>query len=70
MRGAGSFQKARTLPEPEDVPEALRALDSAAAALTSWHCFNRMIGQLYHCLQHRKLFDEDTAFPTELTAAA
>jgi hypothetical protein len=22
-----------------------------------------MIGQLYHCLQHRKLFDENTAFP-------
>jgi len=34
-----------------------------------WHAaaqrnlFNRMIGQLYHCLQHRKLFDENTAFP-------
>jgi transposase len=34
-----------------------------------WHAaaqrnlFNRMIGQLYHCLQHRKLFDEHTAFP-------
>ncbi|MFG2379343.1 IS110 family transposase [Streptomyces sp. NPDC048504] len=41
-----------------------------------WHAaaqrnlFNRMIGQLYHCLQHRKLFDEQTAFPTELAAAA
>ncbi|MGW0772042.1 IS110 family transposase [Streptomyces sp. NPDC002676] len=41
-----------------------------------WHAaaqrnlFNRMIGQLYHCLQHRKLFDENTAFPTELAAAA
>ncbi|MFD9825790.1 IS110 family RNA-guided transposase [Streptomyces violascens] len=37
-----------------------------------WHAaaqrnlFNRMIGQLYHCLQHRKLFDEHTAFPTEV----
>lgn len=29
-----------------------------------------MIGQLYHCLHHRKLFDENTAFPTELAAAA
>lgn len=29
-----------------------------------------MIGQLYHCLQHRKLFDGDTAFPAELSAAA
>ncbi|WP_373433718.1 hypothetical protein [Streptomyces sp. CS113] len=34
-----------------------------------WHAaarrnlFNRMIGQLCHCLQHRKLFDENTAFP-------
>ncbi|WP_306970977.1 IS110 family transposase [Streptomyces afghaniensis] len=41
-----------------------------------WHAaaqrnlFNRMIGQLYHCLQHRKLFDEQTAFPVELAAAA
>ncbi|MET8137811.1 IS110 family transposase [Streptomyces sp. NPDC005251] len=41
-----------------------------------WHAaaqrnlFNRMIGQLYHCLQHNKLFDENTAFPTELAAAA
>ncbi|MGP3979208.1 IS110 family transposase [Streptomyces sp. 8N114] len=41
-----------------------------------WHAaaqrnlFNRMIGQLYHCLQHRKLFDEYTAFPTQLAAAA
>jgi len=29
-----------------------------------------MIGQLYHCLQRRELFDESTAFPTELVAAA
>jgi transposase len=41
-----------------------------------WHAaaqrnlFNRMIGQLYHCLQNRKLFDEQTAFPVELAAAA
>jgi hypothetical protein len=41
-----------------------------------WHAaaqrnlFNRMIGQLHHCLQHHKLFDEHTAFPTQLTAAA
>ncbi|GAB3003306.1 hypothetical protein GCM10023080_081330 [Streptomyces pseudoechinosporeus] len=40
-----------------------------------WHAaaqrmFNRMIGQLYHCLQHRKLFDEHIAFPAALVAAA
>lgn len=41
-----------------------------------WHAaaqrnlFNRMIGQLYHCIQHCKLFDEPTAFPAELAAAA
>ncbi|MFD9790355.1 IS110 family transposase [Streptomyces sp. NPDC059070] len=41
-----------------------------------WHAaaqrnlFNRMIGQLYYCLQHRKLFDETTAFPNELAVAA
>lgn len=41
-----------------------------------WHAaaqrnlFNRMLGQLYHCLQNRKLFEEDTAFPTQLAVAA
>ncbi|OAR22508.1 transposase [Streptomyces sp. ERV7] len=41
-----------------------------------WHAaaqrnlFNRMIGQLYHCLQHNKPFEEQTAFPTQLAAAA
>ncbi|WUW01173.1 IS110 family transposase [Streptomyces sp. NBC_01471] len=41
-----------------------------------WHAaaqrnlFNRMLDQLYHCLQHHTLFDEQTAFPTELAAAA
>lgn len=43
-----------------------------------WHAaaqrnlFNRMIGQLYHCLQQRKLFDEHVAFPapTELAVTA
>ncbi|MGP3922352.1 IS110 family transposase [Streptomyces sp. 8N616] len=34
------------------------------------HLFNRMLGQLYHCLQQRSLFDEDTAFPTALAVAA
>lgn len=34
-----------------------------------WHAaaqrnlFNRMIGQLYHCLQHGQCFDESAAFP-------
>ncbi|MFD5701151.1 IS110 family RNA-guided transposase [Streptomyces lasiicapitis] len=37
------------------------------------HLFNRMIGQLYHCLQAGQLFDEHGAFtssPAGLTAAA
>lgn len=34
------------------------------------HLFNRMLGQLYHCLKNRVLFDEETAFPTALAAAA
>lgn len=41
-----------------------------------WHAaaqrnlFNRLIGQLYHCLQKHKLFDEQTAFPVQLAVAA
>jgi hypothetical protein len=45
-----------------------------------WHAaaqrnlFNRMIGQLYHCVQHGRLFDEQAAAPaaadeTETAAA-
>ncbi|MFC9916810.1 IS110 family transposase [Streptomyces sp. NPDC127197] len=34
------------------------------------HLFNRMIGQLYHCLQADELFDEHIAFPSELATAA
>jgi transposase len=40
-----------------------------------WHAaaqrnlFNRMIGQLYHCLQNRKRYDETLAFPPPLEAA-
>ncbi|MFF4510442.1 hypothetical protein ACFY2I_05050 [Streptomyces mirabilis] len=41
-----------------------------------WHAaaqrnlFNRMLGQLYHCLQHGQLFDEAIAFPTATEALA
>jgi hypothetical protein len=41
-----------------------------------WHAaaqrnlFNKMIGQLYHCLQKHILFDENLAFPTQLLEAA
>ncbi|MFF7442180.1 IS110 family transposase [Streptomyces sp. NPDC008122] len=41
-----------------------------------WHAaaqrnlFNRMIGQLYYCLQHGQLFDETAAFPSTAEALA
>ncbi|MFE5586277.1 IS110 family transposase [Kitasatospora sp. NPDC056531] len=37
---------------------------------SDWHAaaqrnlFNRMLGQLYHCLKNRRMFDEQAAFPT------
>ncbi|GHD80418.1 hypothetical protein GCM10010317_102400 [Streptomyces mirabilis] len=34
------------------------------------HLFNRMIGQLYHCLKTGELFDERLAFSSPLQAAA
>ncbi|MGA4946917.1 IS110 family transposase [Streptomyces cinereoruber] len=40
-----------------------------------WHAaaqrnlFNRMIGQLYHCLKNREPFDEESAFPAPLDVA-
>ncbi|TQF01551.1 IS110 family transposase [Kitasatospora acidiphila] len=41
-----------------------------------WHAaaqrnlFNRLLGQLYHCLKNRRLFDEQVAFPAPAVAAA
>ncbi|MFD7474856.1 hypothetical protein ACFV8Z_22480 [Streptomyces sp. NPDC059837] len=41
-----------------------------------WHAaaqrnlFNRMLGQLHYCLQHRNPFDEQTAFPVHVAIAA
>ncbi|WP_327350391.1 IS110 family transposase [Streptomyces sp. NBC_01304] len=41
-----------------------------------WHAsalrnlFNRLLGQLFHCLQKHEPFDEQMAFPTPLAAAA
>ncbi|TXS19680.1 hypothetical protein EAO68_02080 [Streptomyces sp. wa22] len=32
--------------------------------------FNRLLGQLYHCLQHGARFDEAIAFPTAAEALA
>ncbi|MFD8839749.1 IS110 family RNA-guided transposase [Streptomyces griseofuscus] len=34
------------------------------------HLFNRMIGQLYHCLQAGEVFEEHRAFPSSLKDAA
>ena len=39
-------------------------------AAATRHLFNKLLGQLYHCLQHRKLFDESKAFAVHLNAAA
>lgn len=32
--------------------------------------FNRMLGQLYHCLQHGRRFAEAVAFPLSASAVA
>ena len=32
--------------------------------------FNKLLGQLYYCLQHRQSFDEAKAFPMPLRDAA
>jgi transposase len=56
---------ARTGP-PKDHYDQRRAHgDRHAAALR--HLFNRMIGQLHHCLQSRQLYDPVRAFPSRQT---
>lgn len=37
---------------------------------TQRHLFNRLLGQLYHCLQTGRLYQEDRAFPETVTTAA
>jgi hypothetical protein len=39
-------------------------------AAATRHLFNKLIGQLYHCLQHRQSFDEAKAFQAPLNSAA
>jgi hypothetical protein len=34
------------------------------------HLFNKLLGQLYHCLQHQQTFDEAKAFPLQPRDAA
>lgn len=34
------------------------------------HLFNKLLGQLYHCLKTRQTFDRDRAFPEVCNAAA
>ena len=34
------------------------------------HLFNKLLGQLYHCLQQHQTFDETKAFPNTVHAAA
>jgi transposase len=39
-------------------------------AAANRHLFNKLLGQLYHCLQHGQTFDEGKAFPALLRDAA
>jgi len=56
-------------------PDARRHYDGRRA-VGDWnrqaqrHLFNRLLGQLHHCLQTGQLYDEHTAFPPPLPHAA
>ena len=39
-------------------------------AAATRHLFNKLHGQLYHCLQHSQTFDEAKAFPVPVYNAA
>ncbi len=39
-------------------------------AAANRHLFNKLLGQLYHCLQQRSAFDAAQAFPQAVDAAA
>jgi hypothetical protein len=39
-------------------------------AAANRNLFNKLLGQLYHCPQHRQMFDEGKAFHQALDAAA
>ncbi|MFF3691053.1 hypothetical protein [Streptomyces sp. NPDC002187] len=52
----------------EQQQRLLMAADWHAA--TQRNLFNRMLGQLYHCLQHARHYDEAVAFPGPAPAVA
>jgi hypothetical protein len=39
-------------------------------AAATRHLFDKLLGQLYHCLQHSQTFDEAKAFPVPVYNAA
>ena len=39
-------------------------------AAATRHLFNKLLGQLYHCLQHNQTFDDAKAFPPRCSASA
>lgn len=61
---------------PNESPEAKAHYRRRRDIHGDWHAaalrnlFNGMIGQLHRCLQENELFDEQTAFPAQLAAAA
>jgi hypothetical protein len=47
-----------------------RRIRNDRLAAAQRHLFNKLIGQLYHCLQHHQTFDSGKAFPLLVSSAA
>lgn len=57
--------KKRITDDPAGFAELIDVLVAAgdASERANRHLFNKLLGQLYHCLQERQLFDQSKAFP-------
>lgn len=58
----------RKVENPQSSPRRRRQIGDRQAAATR-HLFNKVLGQLYCCLQHRQVFDENRAFNPVCEAA-
>jgi hypothetical protein len=56
--------------EPDRLHYRRRREHGDRHAAANRHLFNKLLGQLYHCLQHGNAFDDAIASPQKIDAAA
>jgi hypothetical protein len=68
--GGGGDDDFPTAGKPHESIRGVRRDAGDRHAAATRHLFNKLLGQLYHCLQHHQTFYEAKAFRVTINAAA